>query len=349
MLAFGIFLFQMQNSFKKYYQGPVVQERVIVSKHLTKQPIFFVCQADQFNYTTALTNGYSGLINWAKGKLVDSKLITWKGKYGNITYDLLFDSDYSSFKSFLSETENRFLPNHGLCKMLTDSNSGVYVNAPMRSIVLIIDPYMENSLRVIEMERGRLYFGPTYDNLFDSSAYNVEYRFHDSKIHDGQSCTDYERLDSSYSDCIEDIMKSLFIESYGCLPPWFPSNKGMMCKIEKEILEDSKVILEDFIDFMLGRDVKLFKSCLPPCLKMSIGIKMTTYNIHQRSHAKICFRTKEEVIVYKDTYSYDVFNLGVDIGSALGLWLGLSVLCIFDNFMEFCSWLATRNCRLCKK
>ena len=61
---------------------------------------------------------------------------------------------------------------------------------------------MESNLRVIEMEKGRFYFGPSHDDRFDKLAYNLEYWLHDSKINDGQSCTDYERSNSSYSDCI---------------------------------------------------------------------------------------------------------------------------------------------------
>ena len=88
---------------------------------------------------------------------------------------------------------------------------------------------------------------------------------------------------------------------------------------------------------------------MSPCLKMNIGLKKTTHSTNNRKYAKMSFVTKGEVVVYKDTYSYDTFNLIVDIGSALGLWLGLSVLCIFDKFVEFYSWLDLRNCKLCKK
>ena len=78
--------------------------------------------------------------------------------------------------------------------------------------------------------------------------------------------------------------------------------------------EHPKANLKDFTNFMFGRDLKLFESCLPPCIKMSIGIKQTSYYTTDRRNAKISFVTKEEVIVNKDTYSYDVFNLVVDIG-----------------------------------
>ena len=40
-----------------------------------------------------------------------------------------------------------------------------------------------------------------------------------------------------------------------------------------------------------------------------------------------------EVQVITDAYAYDMFELVVDLGSALGLWLGLSALSIFDYFV----------------
>ena len=112
---------------------------------------------------------------------------------------------------------------------------------------------------------------------------------------------------------------------------------------------DKSVQVDEFLNFMLSRDLKLFGSCMSPCLNINIGLKKTTHSTNHRRYAGISFVTKEEVIVYKDTYSYDAFNLVVDIGSALGLWLGLSVMSIFDSFMDFCAWLAVRICRMCKK
>ena len=233
-LAFGVFVFQMQNSFKKYCQGPVVHERSLTSKYVTKQPIFFVCQVNQFNYTYALTNGYSGHINWAKGKLIDSQKITWKGKDGNMSLGHLFDTDYSSFMSVYGETENWFFPINGLCKTIYANDPEIFIKTQKRSMILIVDPNMKSNLRVIEMERGKLYCGPTHNDKFESATYNLEYRFQDSKIYDGQSCTDYDIKNFSYGDCIEDIMERFFLKSYGCVPPWFPRDKKLTCETKKK-------------------------------------------------------------------------------------------------------------------
>ena len=42
-----------------------------------------------------------------------------------------------------------------------------------------------------------------------------------------------------------------------------------------------------------------------------------------------------EVPIHTYVYDYDIFNLIVDLGSSLGLWLGLSALSIYDGIIVF--------------
>ena len=49
--------------------------------------------------------------------------------------------------------------------------------------------------------------------------------------------------------------------------------------------------------------------------------------------AQVTFEILEKVTVYEDVYAYDMFSLIVDLGSALGLWLGLSACSIFDSLL----------------
>ncbi len=46
------------------------------------------------------------------------------------------------------------------------------------------------------------------------------------------------------------------------------------------------------------------------------------------------FKILDIVKVFTDVYAYDMFSLVVDLGSALGLWLGLSALSIFDLIVD---------------
>ena len=70
---------------------------------------------------------------------------------------------------------------------------------------------------------------------------------------------------------------------------------------------------------------------------MSIQIKRKYYHTNVINNAHLNIRVDEEVAVLTDVYSYDLFNLVVDLGSALGLWLGLSALSFFDYTVMYLS------------
>ena len=57
------------------------------------------------------------------------------------------------------------------------------------------------------------------------------------------------------------------------------------------------------------------------------------YNLLDESLVHIVF--KEQVKVFTDVYAYGIFSLFVDLGSSLGLWLGLSALSVFASFVDF--------------
>ena len=119
---------------------------------------------------------------------------------------------------------------------LTDNNPEQYITTQKSTMMLLVDPNKESNLRVLEMISGRLYSGPTYSKFFEQSSYELGYTIHDSKIYDGKSCTDYKRMNSSYGNCVDSIMKRHLMECYGCLPPWFPAQKGMICESDKTVV-----------------------------------------------------------------------------------------------------------------
>ena len=62
---------------------------------------------------------------------------------------------------------------------------------------------------------------------------------------------------------------------------------------------------------------------------MQIKLKQT-FRRTNVAETTVAFETATEVLVTTDVMAYDIFNLVVDMGSALGLWLGLSAISIFD-------------------
>ena len=74
---------------------------------------------------------------------------------------------------------------------------------------------------------------------------------------------------------------------------------------------------------------------MPPCLTMKVKMLRRQNLVNYIGEANLILHPQHEVKVFKDIYSYDAVNLVVDLGSALGLWLGLSALGIFDYIILF--------------
>ena len=84
-----------------------------------------------------------------------------------------------------------------------------------------------------------------------------------------------------------------------------------------------------------GREMDILASCLPSCLSLSFKLTEVIKLPHRLNNAASEIRIIDKIKVYTDVYAFDIFSLVVDLGSSLGLWLGLSALSIFDNIIEF--------------
>ena len=68
---------------------------------------------------------------------------------------------------------------------------------------------------------------------------------------------------------------------------------------------------------------------------MHFKLNKTSHITNRIDSAAFKMKIKDGIIVNTDVNAYDKFSLVVDLGSSLGLWLGLSALSIFDTLVEF--------------
>ena len=345
LITSGVFLYQMILSFQRFNKHKVIQEKSMTTIDNIKKPVIYICQDNQFNYEKARKIGYQYMSTLAPGELNDTPKITWKGKFENLDnhkiFELLYESDYSDLSVIYSNAEKSYMAPHGWCMLLKSSNyTKEFIKTTKQSLILVVDPSKVNNLRTLEMDNGRIMFGPTESNLYDWSAYEISIRLYNSNINDGKSCTNYDILNSSYGECIEDAIQAVFMKYYGCLPPWFPSSTKYTCEDYLEVKIDKHTlpinISEDFKLMYYGRQMEMLNKCLPPCLIMKIKMKRTAYRSDRIDNAFFHYVFDNDVIVYTDAYAYEEFDLVVDLGSALGLWLGLSALSICDYIIHFC-------------
>ena len=354
-----LFILQFQQSVRKYFQYPVVEQKSKIPVQDLPNPVVYVCHESQLNYSRALANGYTYISHFLLGIITNSTKISWKGKYQNTTYkdleNTLLNSNYStmSSESLLSSTntwnvdkkKKIFLLPHGVCLEIKNSVqiSAFIVKSRQTINIYFVDPARANNIRTEETLEGKARMGTTSNTYYSSGKYKLEYSLYDESIHDGTTCTDYTKLDMNYGECLNNVLTQEFLATYSCLPPWVSTNRSkIICKDKTNI--DAMAMQEtplynNIMDLVKNYDTGIFKRCLPPCKTMKIKLQEVSYRSNEVRYAFFEARSTDWATVYTQVYSYNMLSLTVDLGSALGLWLGLSCLRIPDYILENWIWM----------
>ena len=129
-----------------------------------------------------------------------------------------------------------------------------------------------------------------------------------------------------------------------CVPPWLTNKKQCLNNITtyRDKSNITTMILDNFIYPKYERTLTAAQTkCNDPCLRMTSKISLMSENDgYHNSYLK--FRFKKTVRVEKKVVVYTWFNFIVDVGSSLGLWLGLSALGITNLVIEV--FLLAKNC-----
>ena len=124
-----------------------------------------------------------------------------------------------------------------------------------------------------------------------------------------------------------------------CVPPWLsPTNQ---CSTNITTYNHSKHQKIEMIDTKFlaplndWRSTEIEEKCKNPCKKMTnkISLKVDQMISKAELQSVVQFRFKKRVRLEKKVVVYTWFNFIIDIGSSLGLWLGLSALGIADLAM----------------
>ncbi len=149
VFAFGIFVFQIQNSVKEYLEKPVYQTQSSTNFNTGGKPIFYVCQEDQFDYEMARRFGYFWRTDYTIGKLMETNHVSWTGKEVNKSYeeyrDLIYNADYTNFTVLNSDllglsdlhpvlTEDLFVSTYGLCKEIKETKVQTIIRTTKKSV-----------------------------------------------------------------------------------------------------------------------------------------------------------------------------------------------------------------------
>ena len=342
----------MNLSLSKYLKRPVVKEISSTTLDQGPQPMVYLCQKNYFNYSLARTYGYEYRPNFLAGILHNSTSLSWRSIYDNATFQMMsklfYNSDYSDTKAFDEwdtyghfvntdkfQQKLTFIPSHGFCLELRnlDISRKFFITTSADIKVMILDSQELNRYKLKETSSS---YAETLNNKLTAAYYDVKYTMHDERILDGSKCTDYDKLGTNYKLCIETAFENQMLRIMRCLPPWMSDthHPNKKCQNEKQESDldngELMIIIEELDRLISNQDLTFTQHCLPPCTKLEMDVTRIWYSLTIPDESIIGIISKREVQVWTSVFSYDALDLIVDLGSSLGLWLGLSALSFVD-------------------
>ena len=189
--------------------------------------------------------------------------------------------------------------------------------------VLVNDPTNINDLLFSQMSGDKI----LYDGMEMKLAhYLVKFKVTEDKT-GGNGCVDYPTTyHKSFSQCIRDAIVKRTRPGLGFVLPFFSdTNQKPLLKLEKH--EHVVNFLKNVTLNAIGGKIKP-NFCLPPCTILTATSQQQ--QVYSSNLRRVALNFDDVVEVQTTVLAYGVDSLLVEVGSSLGLWLGLSVVGVFD-------------------
>ena len=341
-IALFIFVVQLAFALQKYFDQPLMSSPGTKTLSTLQRPIALaVCKTSQFDYAYSEDLTYMGLNNFYHGNISNSSFWSWSGPDGNMTFDETVSTLYNSslehvyFKLGKENVTSKFLLPNGVCRIIEGKQGRQAINFEERFdyTVTVTDPAAATHFRLSD----HLMTGDKIENKkgFTSKvivSYRVQLKETSIETGDG-SCNEYpNEKHKSYADCVDDELEKKILPILGCMVPWISRKNQCAGLIPRlPIHKNLYAWLEAIILPTKAGQAYQSDTCPRPCTILS------AHSIYLRSFAKsttqkdkIQLFFDDEIKVERVVPAYDFGTLLVEIGSSLGLWLGLSVVGVFD-------------------
>ena len=163
-------------------------------------------------------------------------------------------------------------------------------------------------------------------------------------LEESGECTKYghESEYGSYADCVADQHEQVFKPVIGCRVPLFsaPADpRNCQGRLDQSVIKLFET-MQNFWQTVLIAGSSSTNACLKPCKAVKAHSTLTTRESYPFAQVLLHFETTVKVVTYHKAYG--LFDLVVEVGSSLGLWIGLSALGVYDLLL-----MATGNVQKC--
>ena len=320
--------------------------------------IIAVCKINGFDYKQAALLGYNSKTDFLLGDAGNTSIFSWSGLDANLTYTEIetavfkFDRDNVIFEHNVTN-EIKLVIKHGMCKLLKvipKEHIMIEIKQELEAIITISDPSFSSYFQLSDdLTTGeRIFIKATSKSK--RSRYKIQLEEHIRETYDA-TCANYPtaRYDK-FEDCIAHEYEEQIMSELGCMIPWMSSNKqcsGLVKRLPKH---------ESLVRYLISTIYAIYSDkgivsaiCLPPCTIRSVhSTFLTSFSVPNMRRNQIHLNFQPAINVRKVVLAYDLGALLVEVGSCLGLWLGLSVIGVYETIVYALWHLLKMFKRICK-
>ena len=326
-------------------------------------PDIYVCPDDQYNLTALYEHGYSTrnmLLSGSTNPKPGYYVISW-GLHMNKTFDEMLDdilpdilenNDKNPKIAHARKVEKVFLARYGFCIRIRQYNPTELIIYTMNQThtvyVLLADKYKHTypNPNFSSKSGEMIALSPGVEKWY---TVKISLTSNENPLQK-DACEYYDDVESTYADCVDSKIQSVMFPILGCNPPYLsPTGKCNEIydgKKKQKFLKETdfwKSYLKNLIDL---EPMTIQDNCTDPCLTTTIDVQLhsTGKPDHpMKTYARVNLRFKKEVEKRYRVISYDFYNFLIDIGSSLGLWLGISVFSLTDIALQMVN--SMRSCK----
>ena len=284
----------------------------------------------------------SNILSYSKGDI-----LSWTGAEGNMTFnqtrhylyrknakDIIFWTRNRMHEwNKVDKSEARFTVANHFCSVLEVYPReipylAIEFGANESFIFIVHDPVSANSFLIPQMSGGKILY-EYEDDLREE--YLIKLTETVDKTDKGR-CTKYpNNRDQSYNQCINDYIVEKTKSVFGFILPFFSPPNQLLKPVPrlKEHEDTLNWLTYKAMDSIGGKNYRP-ATCLPSCTILTATSEQQQKFSYKKRIVALLF---DDVIEVQTTViAFDLVSLLVEFGSALGLWLGLSMVGVFELF-----------------
>ena len=356
IFSLAVFMYQAVTFLQRYHESPTV---ITTSQKIwdeSYRPRIMVCDHRFFNVSRSRELGYEWYTSLLSGEVNGfDNSISWQGKYNSTWSELESDIlnitniNTKHIEFYKQNKEKIIMLKHfqpfTVCYEIVDFSQILYIGLKRDASIYLIDPqrFTNHRLNTLSMKGDNIAIPEIIKSSQSTSLLASVTTTALEKRTDSGNCKNYPSA-SGYSECIENAYIKLFKKVLGCVPPWFRQERNVSSIVctkqidfkDRKTAAKAKALLDSIAtdtSFMIDSKNES-EWCMPPC-------KQLIYNVQIVRNAKATyvqnwaqFKFTDVMSIEHETNGYDTFRLIIEIGSSLGLWLGLCIIGIFDIIIE---------------